>query len=103
MKLEYSWLALSDLSSIAAFIYERDPNAAQRLVLLIEEACELIARHPEAWPIYQGLPVGYRVRYVQRYAIYYRFEPEEKVVVVGILHSARDQAKVLTDRLKTQH
>lgn len=103
MKLEYSRLALSDLSSIAAFIYERDQSASQRFVLQLQEACNLIARHPEAWPAYQGLPIGYRVRYVQRYAIYYRFEPGEKVVIVGILHSARDQNKVLSDRLKTQH
>jgi plasmid stabilization system protein ParE len=56
-KLSYSERALTNLERLTDFLIENDPEAAAETLELIEEAVNLLIRHP-----FVGRPVEYELR-----------------------------------------
>lgn len=89
MKLRLSPRARDDLDSIAAYVAERDPQAARRVQQQLTAALNRLLDHPQA-----GRPTGHGLRRfaVPRlpYLILYRVEEDAAAVaVVTIRHAAR--------------
>ncbi|CAO4156528.1 type II toxin-antitoxin system RelE/ParE family toxin [Methylorubrum thiocyanatum] len=89
MKLRLSARASDDLSSIAAYLAARDPQAAYHVEQQLADALRRLLDHPKA-----GRPVGSGLRRLAvprlPYLIYYRVdEAADAVGVVTIRHTAR--------------
>ncbi|MDP1653425.1 MAG: type II toxin-antitoxin system RelE/ParE family toxin [Rhodocyclaceae bacterium] len=87
-RLSYSGRALADLERLTDFLIEIDPAAATETVGLIEEAVELLIRHPLI-----GRPVEYELRelVISRgrtgYVALYSFEEaQDAVLILAIRH-----------------
>ncbi|UEM25435.1 type II toxin-antitoxin system RelE/ParE family toxin (plasmid) [Skermanella mucosa] len=85
----YSARADADLLDIWLFIAADNPQAADRLLLDIDEQCRLLAENnrlgmarPEIAPEARSWPLG-------RYLILYRVIPDG-IEVVRVIHGARD-------------
>lgn len=91
--------ARRDLDHIVAYLTQYSPSAARRFLLQTEQKFNLIATQPDIGEAYASsshpdrrvTSVGGRFR---MYTIY--FEPiDEGIVVVRVLHGARDVAREL--------
>jgi plasmid stabilization system protein ParE len=87
-ELVYSAQALHDLERLGDCLVETDPQAAEATVMLVFEALEILARHPE---------IGRKVHWGQRelvisrgrtgYLALYRFLPPiDRVLVLAVRH-----------------
>ena len=80
--------AVSNLDSIAGYITDFSPMAAQRLALRLRKAAESLAASPE-----RGRPVARDIReltVIYPYLIRYR-ERDDDVLILRIRHGARRQ------------
>ena len=90
-KLSYSVRALADLERLTDFLIESDPSVAAETIGLIEEAVELLIRHPLV-----GRPVEYALRelVISRgrtgYVALYSFEEEHDAVLILALRHQRE-------------
>lgn len=90
-KLIYSGKALADLERLTDFLIETDPSAAAETVGLIEEAVELLRRHPLI-----GRPVEYELRelLISRgrtgYVALYGFEEDRDAVLILAIRHQRE-------------
>ena len=90
-KLIYSARAFADLERLTDFLIETDPPAAAETVGLIEEAIELLRRHPLI-----GRPVEYGLRelIISRgrtgYVALYSFEEERDAVLILAIRHQRE-------------
>ena len=89
--LIYSAHALADLERLTDFLIASDPNAALSTVVLIEEAVEILKRHPLI-----GRPVEPPLRelVISRgrtgYLALYSFEPVEQIVLILSIRHQRE-------------
>jgi addiction module RelE/StbE family toxin len=82
--------ALADLSSIRAYLAERNPDAANRIGRRIVEATDSLDMHPNRGK--PGLVEGTReITTVWPYVIVYRVTPAE-VQILRVWHGAQDRA-----------
>ena len=90
-KLIYSARALADLERLTDFLIEADPSAAAETVGLIEEAVELLVRHPLT-----GRPLEYELRelVISRghtgYVALYGFEEARGAVLILAIRHQRE-------------
>ena len=90
-KLIYSGRAFADLERLTDFLIETDPSAAAETVGLIEEAGELLRRHPHI-----GRPVEYGLRelIISRgrtgYVALYGFEEDRDAVLILAIRHQRE-------------
>ena len=90
-KLIYSERAFADIERLTDFLIETDPSAAAETVGLIEEAVELLRRHPLI-----GRPVEYGLRelIISRgrtgYVVLYSFEEDRDAVLVLAIRHQRE-------------
>ncbi len=90
-KLIYSERAFADLERLTDFLIETDPSAAAETVGLIEEAVELLRRHPLI-----GRPVEYGLweliisRGRTGYVALYSFEEDRDAVLVLAIRHQRE-------------
>jgi toxin ParE1/3/4 len=77
--------ARHDLVAAAEWYEEREPDSDLPLELFDEfdEVLALVAKHPEAFPLFEG-PIRRAVLKQFPYGIYYTVEPEEIVVLYFI-------------------
>ena len=68
---------------------EAGEPVATRLVENVKAACEPLCIFPRSRPLREQLAPGLRVTFEGSYAIYYVHD-EDQVVVVRVLHGARD-------------
>ena len=87
-KLSYSEGALADLERLTGFLIDNDPVAAAETLELIEEAVNLLIRHPLV-----GRPVEYELRelVISRgstgyLALYSLEEDQDAVLILAIRH-----------------
>jgi len=80
--------AEEDLIDIWSYIAEDSPQAADRLLDKIDEACARLADHPRLGPARPDLAEALRHFVVGRYLILYR-EIAGRVEIVRVLHGAR--------------
>ena len=79
----------NDLIEIGTYISQDSPTAANRLLDHIEATLMLLASYPQIGVSRPNLTKSGRSFTVDRYVIYYR-PNSEGIVVIRILHSARD-------------
>jgi len=90
-KLSYSGRALVDLERLTDFLIETDPSAAAETVGLIEEAVELLTRHPLI-----GRPAEYALRelVISRgrtgYVALYSFEEDHDAILILAIRHQRE-------------
>jgi plasmid stabilization system protein ParE len=95
MKLVLTDEARADLVRIADWIARDNPRRAVTFVDEIEARCVQIPNMPRAHPLLPGREQSGLRRVVHgNYLIFYRVEPDH-VVVVHILHGARDYQAIL--------
>ncbi|WP_421934002.1 type II toxin-antitoxin system RelE/ParE family toxin [Phenylobacterium sp.] len=95
-RLRRTPVALHDLSNVWLTIALDNPNAADRVVSRIYDAEERLADFPELGRVRPELLPDLRSWAVGDYVILYRIEPDA-VVIVRILHGARDLGDLLGD------
>ena len=89
--LIYSGRAFADLERLTDFLIETDPSAATETIGLIEEAVELLRRHPLI-----GRPVEYELRelVISRgrtgYVALYGFEEDRDAVLILAIRHQRE-------------
>ena len=100
MRIEKKLRALADLSEIAEYIAQDNPNAADRFFDTVESAFAFLAKNPQAGrlrrfsaPELFGLR-SWRIRGYKNYLIFYRLLPDT-VEIFRVLHGARDLEKEL--------
>ena len=90
-KLSYSGRALADLERLTDFLIESDPAAAAETVGLIEEAVELLVRHPLIGrPVEYGLRELVISRGLTGYLALYSFEEEQDAVLILAIRHQRE-------------
>ena len=91
MKLIYSEQAVADLVRLTDFLAETDPSAAAETVGLIEEAVEVLKRHPL---IGRPVELGLRELIISRgrtgYVALYSFEADRDAVLILALRHQRE-------------
>lgn len=86
---------LRDLSAIVRFIAEDNTSAAERWLAAIEELFTLMAAYPGMGEVVVTRRFGnVRRRSFGAYVIYFR-ERSYGVLILRVLHGARDQHKLL--------
>jgi toxin ParE1/3/4 len=89
MKVRYSELALAELDEILAGIQAKNPAAAARLNVRVQQIAERIGEFPESAQEVAERPGVRRVPLVRYpYAIHYTVNKDE-VVILRIIHGAR--------------
>ena len=96
-ELAYTGQALLDLERLADFLLKTDPQAAQDTAVLIFEALEILARHPE---IGRKVHFGQRELVISRgragYLALYRFLPQiDRILVLALRHQRESGYKRL--------
>lgn len=90
-RLSYSQRALSDLSRLTDFLLATDPAAAMQTAEMIEEAVNILRRHPL---IGRPAEAGLRELLISRgktgYVALYRYEPEANAVLVLAIRHQRE-------------
>ena len=86
-------LAEQDLDEALSYLDERSPAAADRLATGIDDACQRLATQPGVGRMRDDLSPGLRTVVVEKYLIFFRVTDDE-VIVVRILHAARDQGAI---------
>jgi toxin ParE1/3/4 len=93
MRVVYRARALAELRAIQEWIARDSPERGRRVTeRIVDSVVDILARHLEAgrltsvpnirrWPV-RGLP----------YLVIYRLDPDlERIVVIGVLHAARNR------------
>jgi plasmid stabilization system protein ParE len=88
VELVYTEQALVDLERLSDFLVETDPQAAHDTAVLIFEALEILALHPE---IGRKVHFGQRALVISRgrtgYLALYRFLPHiDRILVLALRH-----------------
>ncbi|PWC79029.1 type II toxin-antitoxin system RelE/ParE family toxin [Azospirillum sp. TSH64] len=96
-RLEFTAAAEGDLESIGDYIAQDNPLAAIRMVLDIRDHCRKIASMPAIGRSRPELGTGLRSLSVSPYLILYRAENADRVIVIRIVHGARDLPHVMRD------
>ena len=95
MKVRLSDAALRDLTEIGLYVAAENPKAARTLVLSIRAKTEEIGLYPAAFPVIPRYgAAGIRRKPIGSYLIFYTVSAEH-VLVVRILHAARNYATLL--------
>lgn len=97
-RLIYSARAFADLQRLTDFLIESDPSVARQTVGLIEEAVELLARHPLIGrPVEHGLRELVISRGRSGYLALYSFEEDADAVIILALRHQREADYVAPD------
>jgi toxin ParE1/3/4 len=87
--------AETDLEQIAAYVAERSPQGALKLIRELRDRCESPADAPRGYPLVPRYEqFGIRRRPFGSFLIFYRVGTEA-IEVVHILHGARDYEPLL--------
>ncbi|HYF90521.1 type II toxin-antitoxin system RelE/ParE family toxin [Azospirillum sp.] len=96
-RLELTAAAEADLEQIADYIAHENPLAAVRLVLDIREHCRKIAAVPGIGRARPELGPNLRSLALQPYVIVYSHTEPHRVIVIRIIHGARDLPRIMQD------
>lgn len=95
MQLAFTALAEQDLETIADYIAADNPTRALSFVRELRGQCQRITLNPSGYRLRPELGDGMRSCAHGRYVIFFEIGPEA-VVIVRILHSARDLPAALS-------
>jgi toxin ParE1/3/4 len=92
MKLRFTLRATQDLTDIADYIRERNPNAAQRVRAAILNSLQNLVVFPQAGRRQKLEGVRKLVTRRYSYVVYYALdETADEIVILTIRHSARER------------
>jgi len=95
MRVRFAARAEADLEDIASYIATDNPGRAASFVRELRDACLSLASYPLRFPKLTGVEdLDLRQMMFGRYRVLYRVDPDN-VMIVRVLHSARDYPKVL--------
>jgi toxin ParE1/3/4 len=95
--LKYSPAALQDLDEILSYISSDRPDAARSVVTRIRLACERLLLFPNRGERCDWAGRGVRRITAVRFNIYFRQSNDGILLVLRILHGAREQSDSLED------
>ncbi len=81
--------AQTDLNEILAYVGERDPRAAIKLVTMILGRIEVLSNHPQLGRVGRVRNTREFVLPDCRYIVAYRFTPPDSIAVLRVVHTAR--------------
>ena len=87
-EVRFSPRALASLRSIRAWLRERDPAAADRVIAEIERACILLGDYPLMGPAIPETRLRRHVTRRYRYRVIYRVQGD-RVEVRDVMHPSR--------------
>lgn len=87
-------LARQDLKSILKYIARDNRTAARDVRIRMTEKFRMVGHNPEFGEPCDEIRPGLRFTLVGNYVIYYRLEAK-KVLIVRVLHGARDRDSLL--------
>ncbi|BAI71727.1 plasmid stabilization system protein [Azospirillum sp. B510] len=96
-RLEFTAAAQADLESIGDYIAQDNPMAAIRMVLDIRDHCRKIAAIPTLGRVRPEFGAGLRSFAVSPYLIVYKVEEPDRVIVIRVVHGARDLPQLMRD------
>lgn len=96
-RLDFTAAAEADLESIGDYIAEDNPLAAIRMVMDIRDHCRRIASAPAIGRARPEFGMDMRSLSVSPYVIVYRIEKPGRVIVVRIVHGARDLPRLMRE------
>jgi len=88
MKIRYTPRALSDLQSIHTYISEHNPEAATRVIGIVEKRSAALSNHPNMGYASDEPNVRIILAIPYPYRIYYRVKGDE-IEIVHIRHTSR--------------
>ncbi|HYA06236.1 MAG TPA: type II toxin-antitoxin system RelE/ParE family toxin [Xanthobacteraceae bacterium] len=92
MKVVFEPAARDELSDIFEWIAKDNPNAARRLMARIEDKITRLATPNLAYMGRPGMVEGTRELIQYPYIIVYRVDEEQRaIVIISIVHGARDR------------
>ena len=94
MNLRFSRQAADDLETIGDFIAKGNPGRAISFVEELQSHCTVLLDNPAAYPLHPELGADLRASVYGKYLIFFKVIGDE-LLIVRILHGARDLAKVL--------
>lgn len=95
MQVRLSDLADRDLEEITDYIAQDNPDRAVTFAMEMQDACLGLAHHALRFPLLAGTKdLGLGQRVFGRYRILYQVDANT-VVIVRILHAARDYDRIL--------
>lgn len=90
MRLRLTSRAARELANAIAYIEEKNPAAALRVLRAVERACELARDSPEIGRRQGQLGIRKLVVRPYPYLLYYRYEPpSQEVVILNVKHASR--------------
>jgi toxin ParE1/3/4 len=89
-----SVVAVDDLRQIGDFIAADNPRAALSFVRALRSKCRSVTRHPLAYPSREDLAPGVRQAQYGHYLILFRLLPGGTVMVLRVVHGARDLGRI---------
>ena len=93
MRLRYAALALAELDAILAYLSEHDVQAVQGFQTRLQLSLDRVAQFPKSAPPVRVRPGVRRLALVRYpYVVFYRVDAGE-VMVLRILHGARNEAE----------
>lgn len=87
--------AEADIGAIEGWIARDSPVRATTFVQELRQLCADIPRFPDAGEARDDLGLGVPRRRHGRYLIFYRSRPDGLVVILRVLHGARDILRLL--------
>lgn len=98
-EVSFSPLALEDVQAIAAHIREQSPRAAQRQIAQFKAAATELRRFPRRFAAVAEAKTSetVRCRPVGPYMLYYKVDAADAVVILRVLHAARDRDALIDE------
>ena len=100
VQVDWAQPALEDLQEVYEFVARDSPRYAQLTVERVTDVAERLAGFPELGQVLPEFPhLAYRQMVVGVYRLIYREDPgENRIVVMGVIHSSRDLPPILENR-----
>lgn len=92
-EVSFSPLAVADIEMVAAHIGQESPRAAQRQIARFKAAAADLRRFPRRFAALAEMVTSepIRSRPVGPYLLYYTVDISDAVVILRVLHAARDR------------
>lgn len=92
-RVRFTPTAEADLDGICAYIAERDPDAALRLVRSVRQRCRILGEQPRIGRLRPEYGLDRRAIAIGRYVVFYRLHDDE-VEILRVVHGARDLDRI---------
>jgi len=95
--IEYSQAADEDLLSLHAYLAQRSPQIADRVIRQLDAKCRLLAESPGRGARRDRIRPGMRMGVLGKFLIFYRIDAAG-IFIVRIVHGSRDLRKLFPAR-----